>query len=172
MDINNIYLIANDPSVTEKKINNLPLSDSDTVVLFNDAESIKFAKIKHHPNKYLFLRANGRDNHVQYSGYENAIKNCSLYNKLFLINSRPKGIKILEQYFSNYEIIDSDNNIPPEYTSKKYPTSGFVALYYLKNIIDIDKIFLVNFYGLKNILSIHDYDYEQNYYKTHNIKII
>lgn len=174
MDINNIYLISNDASLTEEKINSIPISDNNIIVLFNHANPLNFSKIYNHPNKFLFLRANGQNEHIQYWGWENAIKHRSLYNKLFLINIRHAGIDSLLKHFSSVEIIDSDNNQELDYPSSRYPTSGFVAYNHIvKNFTD-SKITLINFYGNDNPLMrhIHDYDYEQNFYKLNNITII
>lgn len=180
MNINYIYLISNlIDTKLEQKINNINLSTNDLIILFNHASPLKIKKIKEHHNKYLCLRANSQNNSIQYWGYENAIENCELYQKLLLINYRLHGISVLSQYFKNYDLIEIDNNPLSAYPIGKYPTSGFIIYHHLSKIFNKDQINLINFYGVINDKNIkitydnnHDYDYEQQYYILNKINII
>lgn len=176
MDINNIYLISNDDSLTEKKINSIPILNNDIVVLFNHANPLKFQKIANHTNKWLFLRTG--DIELGYWGAEHIICDSKLvYQKLIFINTKQQYINLISKIYTNYTIISgSENRQSVKYPLNKYMTSGFIAFLYLKKMFDISKFVLVNFTGNgslgKSGWSQHDYVFEQNYYKANHIKML
>jgi hypothetical protein len=73
----NYFLIANNTSITNKTIENLPIEEEDLVILYNKQMPLKWEKIKKHKNKWLFLRKNknGYSFEKTLSNNKNEIKN-------------------------------------------------------------------------------------------------
>lgn len=178
MDIKNIYLISND-KIKEDQINKISIQSNDLIVLFNHAYPIKFLKIRDHTNKYLFLNAHSTSFH----GYAEAIKYNQYYRKLFLHPGYDTlGNIKFNLVIENLEKIFDVTILSPYINMEIYPegkrsTIGFIAFIWFQINYPNNPINLVNFTGVddkgKPISRWkHDYDFEQKFYKKHNINMI
>lgn len=164
-----IYLISNNPDIT---LDSYLFKETDQLYLFNHAKHLHNPKIYLHPNKSIFLRGNLNNS---YWGYKEYIKYYKLYKKVILI----PGYKIqpytkIKSLSREIDIISPNNNYNVyDYTINKYPTSGFIAYFYVKNFAS--DICLIGFTGSGSGgkgWHKHDYDYEQKYYKSNRVCMI
>lgn len=174
MDLGNIYLISNDIELDEAKINELTISSNDLIVLFNHARPIQFSKIKNHSNKWLFLRTGHTV--AGYWGYKEAIRYCLSFKRLVFIEKKIEGINLISKYNPNYSLIEwQDYSNKYDYPFGMCPTSGFISFIFFRENYNT-KIFLINFTGKGSDGTrgwhLHDYKFEQKYYKDNNITII
>lgn len=174
------YLISNDIFLTKEKIDSISFDKEDIIVLFNHAKPLGYKKILNHKNKIIFLRMVTENN---YHGLNYAIKNKEYYSKIILVNSNKISNSILQSTQSAI-LVSQDEiknivslNFKLNNSSKSY-TTGFIATIYLwYHIKELNNICLVNFTAGSSILNKkpwfgHDYEFEQQFYRNHNICMI
>jgi hypothetical protein len=164
----NYFLIANNESITDKAIEDLPIKEDDVIILYNRQMPIKWKKIKNHQNKILFLR--GKES--GYHGDNLLNKNKGLYREIILTGPTINDDEI-DIYKNKYEIskllkysyskdIEELNIFPKE----KSPQSGLISYIYILNNLKYSKIYLIGFTNdYKTWYYKHSKDIEQNFYK-------
>jgi len=161
----NIYIISNYYKIDTNIFKNI--KSEDLIVFMN--HHYHDGPIFDNNKKILFIR----HNHNSYSGYKDSYDNR--YNEIFFVNG----------YSDDKELLNNVDNCPKtlitnnitNYPTKKIPTTGFICYFYMKDKFPNANIFLIGFTGgssYKNNLigKIHDYKYEQEYYKKNNVILI
>ncbi|MBM3206940.1 MAG: hypothetical protein FJ116_04295 [Deltaproteobacteria bacterium] len=111
-------------------------------------------------------------------GFKKALAEQRLYSKFVFLGR--KNVDMIGKYLDDsfVDIVDTVNQKwlkDISYTENRYPTSGFFAFHYMKEKFPDSNISLVNFIGTHSGGTGwcgHDFDFEQNYYQTHNINMI
>jgi len=166
----NYFLIANNTSITNKTIENLPIEEEDLVILYNKQMPLKWEKIKKHKNKWLFLRKNknGYSFEKTLSNNKNKYKNIILTGFLVEVDE-------LEKYKNKYKLTNlsgysykNDVEKLNIFGKDKIPQSGLISYIYIINKLKFDKIYLVGFTNTyKSVLWCkHSKVIEQNFYKN------
>lgn len=168
----NFFLIANNDSITDKTINDLPINEEDVIILYNRQMPLKWKKIKEHKNKYLFLR-------TKQGGFwgENTLsKNKSIYNKIFLAGTKIIKDEILENFKNKYKLeslyryVENEDDIKKwiNFPNKKSPQTGLISYLFVKNKYDYNKIYLIGFTNeyKSGLWSGHSKEIEQDFFKN------
>ncbi len=176
-----IFILANNHTLDHHHVKNLNIKENDIFFLFNHMYH-SYNICKQYPNqKIVFLRGLEDNLLIEYNdlylGGKNFINIQSNFNKVVLI------WKIYQDFVDNvnipYELLDIekillDFNI--DYSGES-PTSGFLSYLYAKHFFNDYEIVLVGFSGKLPDGSnyngkIHNYQWEQNYYKNNNVRNI
>lgn len=177
-----VYLIANNGYLDEQHIDNLNIDiDNDIVVLFNYMY-IPFEKLKVVKNKICFLRTiyisdKGND---YYLGGNEFVSKQKYFSKLICVDDITKYIEYIKNITiltSFLDVLEFSQHYNIEYIENKIPTTGFIAYLYMKHNYPLYETILVGFTGeyadgSKPDKSHHDYDWEQEYYKNNNVKMM
>ena len=121
--------------------------------------------------KILFIRKNA----ISYFGYKDNYNNR--YKEIYFVNGNLNDKELLNNVDTCSKILINEENIIKNYPKNKFPTTGFIAYFYMKNKFPKARIFLIGFTGgssnTNQVISImHDYKYEQEYYKKNNVKLL
>ena len=151
----NFFLIANNDSITDKTINDLPINEEDIIILYNNQMPLKWKKIKEHENKWLFLRKKQGG----FWGEKTLSKNKNLYKKIFLTTYKEIEEYLLldmnNKYKHNFNkcfIKPYDNELTDflKFPKYKYPQTGLISYFHIKKNYLNNKIYKVYLVGFTN----------------------
>lgn len=185
MKKNKVFLIANNGMLWEQHIEHLDIDpENDTVVFFNYMY-ISYECLKDVKNKVVFLRMTYELNYdettddvdIRYLGGKQFLRRQNEFTKVILVdgyhNEFTPSINIPFELLDTKEFEKEDIY---EYPCDKSPTTGYLAYLYFKKTMGNDSdIYLVGFTGHYADCTVpndshHDYNWEQDYYKKHNVK--
>lgn len=177
-----VYLIANNGYLDEQHIDELNIEvDRDIVVLLNYMY-VPYEKLKSVKNKICFLRTvyvsdKGNDYYLggnEFLGKQESFKNLVCVDNISRYVEYTKNIKIPTTFLDTLQLTKQCNI---EYVEDKTPTTGFIAYLYMTHNYPLYEPVLVGFTGhyadgTEPDKSHHDYEWEQKYYKSNNVKSV